>query len=174
MRQNHLISFTLLPSRWKVKPLDVELPEVDPAEGRARSSQPPARQGSVPSNRRSGQRRRAEVAVVGQVHGWLAWIIAKVAQFPKDLKYVLGHRLVDRSLELLEILVEAAYLPRPDQHAALLRANILVERLRHLVRAAHDNRALATEACVAAFVATLHEPHPGCPRRPGSGPSHRS
>ncbi len=94
------------------------------------------------ASRRPASGRRDPVAVVQDVHGLLAWLLARVQHFPRDIKQTLGHRLIETGLDLLEALVEAAYLPRERRVAALDGANRLVERLRHLCRLAHTAGAL--------------------------------
>lgn len=97
-------------------------------------------------NPRPNARRRAEVAVVTDLHEFATWWSAKVVKFPKDFKHTLGHRSIDVVLELLELLVEAAYVSAPERPALLSSANRAVERLRHLVRLAHSTASLAHEA----------------------------
>ncbi len=102
---------------------------------RSKSPRPPARRGQ-----------RAEVAVVTAVHVYAAWWTLRVTKFPKDLKHALGQRSLDLVLELLETLVEAAYLPAAERRPLLAAANRMVERLRHLARLAHATAALPHES----------------------------
>lgn len=92
------------------------------------------------------QRKRDDVAVVTAMHQFAAWWFGRVAKFPKDFKFSLGQRSIDGVLDLLELLVEAAYLPSAERAEALASANRRIERLRHLVRLAHATAALPHEA----------------------------
>jgi hypothetical protein len=72
------------------------------------------------------------------------WLLERVESFPKSQRFVFGQRLADRTLGVLETLVEASYSPAGAGKAGLLaRANRELELLRWLVRLAKD-RALLT------------------------------
>ena len=60
--------------------------------------------------------------------------------FPKNQRFIFGQRLADRSIRVLEILVEAAYSSRKAE--GLAEANRQVEVLRWLVRLAKDRELL--------------------------------
>jgi hypothetical protein len=40
------------------------------------------------------------------------WLLERVDRFPKNQRFVFGQRLADRALNILEVLVQAAYSPR--------------------------------------------------------------
>jgi hypothetical protein len=42
-------------------------------------------------------------------YDWTKWLLDRVDSFPKNQRFIFGQRLADRSLRVLEILVEAAY-----------------------------------------------------------------
>ena len=64
------------------------------------------------------------------------WLLERVDNFPKSQRFIFGQRLADRAIEILELLVEAAY---SSQKADLLRrANRDLEVLRWLIRLARD------------------------------------
>ncbi len=113
------------------------------AVGSGGGSQPGARACGAP---KIFGRKRAEVAVVTAVHEYAAWWTLKVAKFPKDIKHSLGQRSLELVLELLETLVEAAFVPAPERPPLLASANRQVERLRHLTRLAHATAALPHES----------------------------
>ena len=73
-------------------------------------------------------------------YGFLRWLIPVLEQFPRSQKFLLGDRLQQCALDVLDALVEASYNRRPD--AALSRANLALEKLRLLLRLAHDLRHL--------------------------------
>jgi hypothetical protein len=62
------------------------------------------------------------------------WLLERVDSFPKNQRFIFGQRIADRTLNILEVLVEAAYSPRKAD--LLARANRDIEVLRWLVRMA--------------------------------------
>ena len=68
------------------------------------------------------------------------WLLDRVDSFPKNQRFIFGQRLADRALNILEVLVEAAYSPRKAD--LLARANRDIEVLRWLVRMATDRKVL--------------------------------
>ena len=70
----------------------------------------------------------------------MKWLLERVDSFPKNQRFIFGQRLADRSIRVLEMLVEAAYCPRKAD--LLGRANRDVEVLRWLVRLAKDRELL--------------------------------
>jgi hypothetical protein len=71
------------------------------------------------------------------------WLLARVESFPKSQRFVFGQRLADRTLGVMETLVEAAYTPAGRHKAGLLaRANRELEVLRWLLRMAKDRELL--------------------------------
>jgi len=78
-----------------------------------------------------------ETAVVVQkAYEWNLWILPKVEKFPKSYRFSVGQNLVDTSLDLLMLLVDATYQTR--NAAALAAAVGKVNRARYLVRMAKD------------------------------------
>jgi len=71
------------------------------------------------------------------------WLLERVESFPKSQRFVFGQRLADRSLAILETLVDAAWSPPGPRKAGLLaRANRELEVLRWLLRMAEARRLL--------------------------------
>jgi hypothetical protein len=68
------------------------------------------------------------------------WLLERVDSFPKNQRFIFGQRLADRAMDILELLVEAAY----SHHKAdlLARVNRDIEVLRWLVRMATDRKVL--------------------------------
>lgn len=73
-------------------------------------------------------------------YDWVKWVLQRVDSFPKNQRFVFGQRLADRAIDVLELLVEAAY----SAHKAdlLARANRQIEVLRWLVRLAKEQELL--------------------------------
>ena len=66
------------------------------------------------------------------------WILEKVDAFPKNQRFIFGTRLADRSLGILEKLVEAAYSQGEMKIELLQTANRDLAVLRWLMRMAKD------------------------------------
>ena len=81
-----------------------------------------------------------EAVAVSRNYQLLLWAIPKLHKFPRDYKFTLGDRLESAELDLHEVLIEAAYTRRKVQ--LLQRANLTVEKLRHLFRLAKDLKVL--------------------------------
>ena len=75
-------------------------------------------------------------------HELIGWMIPQVDKFPRLRRFTLGERLESALLEVLELLVEAAY--TRNKQAALQRANLRLEVVRHLWRLAHELEAVST------------------------------
>jgi hypothetical protein len=68
------------------------------------------------------------------------WILEKVDAFPKNQRFIFGTRLADRSLGILEKLVEAAYSQGEMKIELLQTANRDLAMLRWLMRMAKDRQ----------------------------------
>ena len=68
------------------------------------------------------------------------WLLERVDSFPKNQRFIFGQRLADRAIDIMELLVEAAYSSRKTE--LLTRANREIEVLRWLVRLAMDRKIL--------------------------------
>lgn len=66
----------------------------------------------------------------------LNWLMPTIARFPREQRFLLGDRLQLTALDVLEALIEATY--TRDLRVHLLRANLVLEKLRHLVRLASE------------------------------------
>lgn len=75
-------------------------------------------------------------------HELLLWFIPQLDKFPRVRRFTLGERLESALLEVLELLVEAAY--SRTKQTTLKRANLRLEVARHLWRLAHELQAVST------------------------------
>ena len=75
-------------------------------------------------------------------HELLVWLIPQLDKFPRARRFTLGDRLEGALLEVLELLVDAAY--SRSKQGALARANLRLEMARHLLRLAHELQAIPT------------------------------
>ena len=74
--------------------------------------------------------------VITRHYDFLLWLMPLVAKFPRSHRFVLGDRIQNQALDVLENLIEAAY--SRDKRNALKQAGVGVETLRYLIRCAHD------------------------------------
>ena len=70
------------------------------------------------------------------------WVIARVDQFPKNQRFILGQRLVDGVLDIHECLIEGAYSRGAKKRDQLSTANRKIEVLRWLIRLSHERELL--------------------------------
>ncbi len=82
-----------------------------------------------------------EVDAVTRLYDYLLWLVPKLEKFPLSQKYLIGDRLESLLLDILDLLVEAAY--TRNKAGLLQRANIKLEQLRYLVRLAKDLKLLS-------------------------------
>ena len=73
---------------------------------------------------------------------FILWLVPAVNRFPRNHKFLLGDRIQNTAVDVLEALVEATYNRRRD--ASLSRANLGIEKLRFFFRLARDLHCLDT------------------------------
>ena len=71
---------------------------------------------------------------------FLLWLVPNVEKFPRSQKFLLGDRIQATALGILEGLVEATY--SRSRTRSLGQVNVALEKLRFLLRLAHDLRHL--------------------------------
>jgi len=74
--------------------------------------------------------------VVDSCHDLLLWLIPQLDKFPRNRRFTLGERLEGSLLEVLELLVRAAY--ARDKHEPLTLANARLAVARHLWRLCYE------------------------------------
>jgi hypothetical protein len=72
--------------------------------------------------------------VVGKAYDLVLWLLPKVEKFPRSYRFSVGDRMVSVGLDLLLVLVEAAYSAKKTE--LLERANRSANGLRYLLRLA--------------------------------------
>jgi four helix bundle protein len=77
-----------------------------------------------------------ELQVIAVMYDASKWICQKVEKMPRSYRFTLGDRLVNASLDIYLLLVEAQY--TDERKLVLKRANRELEKLRHILRLAHD------------------------------------
>ena len=82
-----------------------------------------------------------EVDAITKLYDFLLWIIPKLEKFPRSQKFLLGDRIEIVLLDVLDLLIEAAY---SKKKSTLLRsANLKLEKLRYLIRLSKDLKLLS-------------------------------
>lgn len=80
--------------------------------------------------------------VVTKWYAYAKWLLERVESFPKSQRFILGQRLSNHSIDVLETLVKASY-ARESKNDLLRQANEGIEMTRWVVRMAHDRKLLA-------------------------------
>ena len=83
--------------------------------------------------------------VLSQWYDTTRWILEKVDKFPKNQRFIFGTRLADRTLGILEGLVQASYTGGQEKFALLETANRDMAVLRWLVRLAKDRQVITVK-----------------------------
>jgi hypothetical protein len=73
-----------------------------------------------------------ELVVITKAFDLAREMTQRTRKLPRDLKFVLGDRMLTTTYDLLDLLIEAKYLH--TKKARLQQANLLLERLRFQVR----------------------------------------
>jgi hypothetical protein len=80
--------------------------------------------------------------VVTKWYAYAKWVLERVESFPKSQRFILGQRLSNHVMDVLETLVKASY-ARENKNDLLRQANEGIEMTRWIVRMAHDRKLLA-------------------------------
>jgi len=82
-----------------------------------------------------------EVDAITKLYDFLLWIIPKLEKFPRSQKFLIADRIETVLLDILDLLIEAAYSKKKSK---LLRsANLKLEQLRYLIRLSKDLKFLS-------------------------------
>ena len=72
--------------------------------------------------------------IIAKTHDFLRYMIPQLEKLPRNQKFLLGDRIENHILDLLELFIEAFYSTRSQKAELLRSANLKLEMLRHLVR----------------------------------------
>ena len=81
--------------------------------------------------------------VLIQWYNYAKWMLERVESFPKSQRFILGQRLANHLMDVLEILVRATY--ARDKRALLIEANQGIEMTRWIVRMVSDRKLLSAK-----------------------------
>ena len=98
------------------------------------------REGAGPPHAPAGDGARGTGPALESHYRFLLWLVPAVERFPRSQKFLLGDRIQRTALDVLESLIDATYTRQRGPHLA--RANLGLEKLRFLLRLAHDLRYL--------------------------------
>ncbi len=87
---------------------------------------------------------REPAVVVGKAYDFVLWLLPKVEKFSRSFRFSVGDRLVSQGLDLLLLLVEAAY--SKDKAGLLRDANSKANALRYLLRLSKDLQLLSIDS----------------------------
>lgn len=90
---------------------------------------------TVPDDRPPAREAGPELLVLQRFEEFVPWLLAHTARWPKSVRFTLAQRVENHALDVVEHLVLARYDTR-RRRAALLRTNLTLERMRHLLRIA--------------------------------------
>ena len=76
--------------------------------------------------------------VVEKHYQLILWMLPKIANFPKDQRFLLADRVERILLEILEMLIEAVY--SKNKREILIKVNLKLDVLRFMMRIAKDMR----------------------------------
>ena len=78
----------------------------------------------------------SEVGAVTKCYDIIQWLFPQLSKFPRDFKFIVGDRLAEKLLDILDLLIDASY--SREKKAQLRKANLGLEQARYLVRLAKD------------------------------------
>ena len=81
-----------------------------------------------------------EVDAITKLYDYILWLVPKLEKFPRSQKFLLADRMENLLLDILELLIEAAY--SRNKSASLRSANLKLEQMRYLIRLSKDLRLL--------------------------------
>ena len=83
------------------------------------------------------------VQAIPKLYDVIMWLMGRVEKFPRSQKFTLGDRIVNLSLDTLDVLIEATYTRK--RLPLLQKANVQLEKLRYLIRLCHDFKLLSSK-----------------------------
>ena len=74
--------------------------------------------------------------VVEKHYQLILWMLPKIANFPKDQRFLLADRIEEILLDILELLIEAVY--SKNKREILIKVNLKLDFLRFMMRITKD------------------------------------
>jgi hypothetical protein len=76
--------------------------------------------------------------IVEHHYNFCAWLLPKISKFQKDQRYLLGARLENAALDILEYLINASVTEGATKEEWLVKASQLLEHVRFQLRLSHS------------------------------------
>lgn len=83
----------------------------------------------------------APVSAVQKVYDFMVWMFPHLSKYPKEHKFTLGESIKERTLNVLELVIDAQY--ASEKAETLTKANRRIEVLRYLLRASCEFKCLS-------------------------------
>ena len=77
-------------------------------------------------------------SVILKTRSFIKILIPVVDNFHRHQRFIIGARIENQALDLLEILLEAYYGSKQNKKDKLIKANLSIEKLRHLLRLVYE------------------------------------
>lgn len=74
------------------------------------------------------------------------WLLLKTGKFPRDQRFLLGDRLIAKSLAIQDELMAAALTAKENKTRILDQASLMLDQLRYLLRLARDSRSMSRKS----------------------------
>ena len=81
--------------------------------------------------------------VLIQWYNYAKWMLERVESFPRSQRFILGQRLANHVLDVMELLVKASY--AREKLSLLVQVNEGIEMTRWIVRMASDRQLLGSK-----------------------------
>ncbi|MBM4401400.1 MAG: diversity-generating retroelement protein Avd [Crenarchaeota archaeon] len=81
--------------------------------------------------------------VVEKHYKLILWMLPKIANFPKDQRFLLADRIERILLDILELLIEAVY--SKHKRDILIKVNLKLDVLRFMMRIAKDMKYISVQ-----------------------------
>lgn len=79
-----------------------------------------------------------ELTVIQKLYDYIKWVSPLINRLPKDRKFTIGDRLLNKLYNVLELLIEAKYSTKEKRKQLLIKANINMEIIRFYNRLLKD------------------------------------
>lgn len=83
-----------------------------------------------------------ELLILAKWEEHVAWLFVATGKWPKSARFTLTQRIENHALDVLEMLVSARYEPA-GRRETLRKVNLLLERMRFLLRVARQENVMA-------------------------------
>ena len=86
--------------------------------------------------------RRFDVAIVHKIYEFYKLFHKSLILFSKTEKYLLGYKIENVVLKILEIVLSAVYVPKYEKNKILKTASNKIDFLKYLIRIAYDIKSI--------------------------------